>query len=71
MSVSLLMASPLARGLFQREIGQSGGYFVPPAATRSPEGLFLKGAEEQGVKLASELGAKSLEALRKPHQSSS
>ncbi len=65
MSVSLLMASPLARGLFQRAIGQSGGYFVPPAATSSPEGLFLKGAEEQGVKLASELGAKSLEALRK------
>ena len=65
MAVSLLMASPLARGLFQRAIGQSGGYFVPPAATRSPEGLFLKGAEEQGVKLASELGAMSLEALRK------
>ena len=65
MSVSLLMASPLARGLFQRAIGQSGGYFVPPAATRSPEGLFLKGAEEQGVRLASDLGAKSLEALRK------
>jgi hypothetical protein len=38
---------------------------VPPAATSSPEGLFLKGAEEQGVKLASELGATSLEALRK------
>ncbi|MGO9468317.1 MAG: carboxylesterase/lipase family protein [Isosphaeraceae bacterium] len=65
MAVSLLMASPLARGLFQRAIGQSGGYFVPPAATRSPEGLYLKGAEEQGVRLASELGAKSLEALRK------
>ena len=65
MAVSLLMASPLARGLFQRAIGQSGAYFVPPAATRSPEGLFLKGAEEQGVKLGAELGATSLEALRK------
>ena len=65
MSVSLLMASPLARGLFQRAIGQSGGYLVPPAATRSPEGLFLKGAEEKGVRLASDLGAMSLEAVRK------
>jgi len=65
MSVSLLMASPLARGLFQRAIGESGGYFVPPAATGSTEGLFLRGAEEQGVRLASDLGATSLEALRK------
>ncbi len=65
MSVSLLMASPLARGLFQRAIGESGGFFVPPAATGSAEGLFLKGAEEQGVKLAADLGATSLEALRK------
>src|SRR5208282_4709360 len=65
MSVSLLMASPLARGLFQRAIGQSGAWFVPPAATGSTEALFLKGAEEQGVRLASDLRAMSLEALRK------
>jgi para-nitrobenzyl esterase len=65
MSISLLMASPRARGLFQRAIGQSGAYLVPPAATGSPEGLFLKGAEEKGVRLASDLGATSLEALRK------
>ncbi|HLZ09357.1 MAG TPA: carboxylesterase family protein [Chloroflexota bacterium] len=64
MSVSLQMASPLARGLFQRAIGHSGGFFVPPAATRSPDGKFLKGAEEQGVRLAADLGATSLEALR-------
>jgi para-nitrobenzyl esterase len=64
MAVNLLMASPLARGLFQRAIGQSGGFFVPPAATGSPEGKFLKGAEEQGVRLAAELGATSLAALR-------
>jgi para-nitrobenzyl esterase len=65
MSVSMLMASPLARGLFQRAIGQSGAYLVPPAATHSPEGLFLKGAEQQGVRLAADLGAMSLAALRK------
>ena len=64
MSVSLLMASPLAHGLFQRAIGESGAYFVPPVATGSNEGLFLKGAEEQGVRLASDLGATSLETLR-------
>ena len=65
MSISLLMTSPLARGLFQRAIGQSGAYLVPPTATGSPEGLFLTGAEENGVRLASDLGASSLEALRK------
>jgi para-nitrobenzyl esterase len=66
MSVSLLIASPLAHGLFQRAIGESGAYFVPPAATGSNEKeLFLKGAEEQGVRLASALGVKSLMALRK------
>ena len=64
MAVSLLMASPLARGLFHRAIGESGGYFVPPAATHSPEGLFLKGAEAEGVKLAAELSAMSLDARK-------
>ena len=33
MSVNLLMASPLAHGLFQRAIGESGGFFIPPAGT--------------------------------------
>ncbi len=64
MSVSLLMACPLARGLFQRAIGESGAWLVPPGATRFPERLFLKGAEEQGVRLAAHLGANSLAALR-------
>src|SRR5579872_2192763 len=65
MSVSLLMASPLAHGLFQRAIGESGAYFVPPAATHSAEELFLKGAEEQGVRLSSDLGVTSIAELRK------
>jgi para-nitrobenzyl esterase len=42
MSVSPLMACPLARGLFQRAIGESGAWLVPPGATRFPERLFLK-----------------------------
>jgi para-nitrobenzyl esterase len=65
MSVSLLMASPLAHGLFQRAIGESGAYLVPPRATGDATGLFLKGAEVEGAQLASDLGAVSLAALRK------
>jgi para-nitrobenzyl esterase len=65
MAVNLLMASPLARGLFQRAIGQSGGFFTPPTATGSPDDRYLKGAHEQGVRLASALGAASLADLRK------
>jgi para-nitrobenzyl esterase len=65
MSVNMLMASPLARGLFQRAVGESGGFFIPPAVTGSAATWFLTGAEEQGVKLASDVGATSLAALRK------
>ena len=65
MAVNLLMASPVARGLFQRAIGQSGGFFTPPAATGSPEDRYLKGAQEQGLRLARALGAESLADLRK------
>jgi para-nitrobenzyl esterase len=65
MAVNLLMASPLARGLFQGAIGESGGFFTPPAATGSPDERYLKGAHEQGVRLASALGAMSLADLRK------
>ena len=68
MSVNLLMASPLARGLFQRAIGESGGFFIPPAATGSTAGWFLAGAEQQGVKFAEAAGnpsGTSIEDLRK------
>lgn len=65
MSISLLMASPLARGLFQRAIGESGAFFVPPAATGSVERWFLAGAEQQGVKFGAAAGAPSIAALRK------
>jgi len=65
LSVNLLMASPLARGLFQGAIGESGGFFVPPAATGSVEKWFLPGAEQQGVKFAATAGAPSVEAMRK------
>ncbi|HTW25359.1 MAG TPA: carboxylesterase family protein [Candidatus Baltobacteraceae bacterium] len=48
-SVCALMASPLAKGLFARAIGESGGVFGPLPS--------LAGAEKQGSALASKLGA--------------
>ena len=63
-SVSLLMASPPARGLFHRAIGQSGALFTPPEATGDPAAWYLKGAEARGLKFAAVLGATSIDALR-------
>ena len=61
MSVSMLMASPLAKGLFQRAIGESGGLFEP--LQLAPKYL-LANAERDGEKYAVSLGATSLEQLR-------
>ncbi len=60
-SVSILMASPLARGLFQQAIGQSGGFFEP--LQLAPH-FALRNAERDGVAFASALGAHSLAELR-------
>ncbi|HEY4128510.1 MAG TPA: carboxylesterase family protein [Gammaproteobacteria bacterium] len=60
-SLSALTASPLARGLFQRAIGESGGLFEPMGL--EPE-LLLPGAEQQGLRFATRAGAASLQALR-------
>jgi para-nitrobenzyl esterase len=62
MSVSLLMASPLARGLFQRAIGESGGLFEPVAIAPN---YRLANAEQDGVAYAASLGAHSLAGLRR------
>ncbi len=58
-SVSALMASPLAQGLFQRAIGESGALFSK-TLTLKP----LTQSEEANEKFADSLGAHSLEALR-------
>jgi len=55
-SVNYLMASPLARGLFQRAIGESGGDFDPARK--------LADAEQMGVKFGQTMGANSIAALR-------
>jgi para-nitrobenzyl esterase len=61
MSVSMLMASPLAKGLFQRAIGESGALFEP--VQLAPK-FLLANAERDGEKYAVSLGAASVEQLR-------
>jgi para-nitrobenzyl esterase len=61
-AVSALMASPLARGLFHKAIGQSGAFFTSPGGPLRPTSLAE--SEQQGTKLAAALGAESLTALR-------
>jgi para-nitrobenzyl esterase len=58
-SVSALMASPLATGLFARAIGESGAFFS--GAVSSPP---RSESEQNGVKFAQSVGANSLAALR-------
>ncbi len=60
-SVSILMSSPLAKGLFQRAIGESGGLFEP--LQLAPK-FLLANAERDGEKYAASLGAPSLKQLR-------
>jgi len=62
MSVSVLMSSPLAKGLFEGAIGESGGVFEP---IRMAPGWLPAGAEKDGVVYAASLGAKSLADLRR------
>jgi len=62
MSVSILMASPRAKGLFHRAIGQSGGFFEPVQLAPS---YLLANAERDGEGFAKSLGATSIAALRK------
>jgi para-nitrobenzyl esterase len=61
-SVSILMASPRARGLFQRANGESGGLFEP---LQLAPGYLLVNAERDGEKFAVSLGVASLQELRR------
>jgi para-nitrobenzyl esterase len=61
MSVSLLMASPQARGLFHRAIAQSGGVFEP---LQLAPGFALANAVHDGETYAAAHGAPTLAALR-------
>ncbi|MBN1408987.1 MAG: carboxylesterase family protein [Calditrichaceae bacterium] len=66
-AVSMLCASPLAKGLFHGAVSQSGGSFGPPRPTTYPgENMKrLSVAEQDGLAYAKTVGAASLEELRK------
>ncbi len=66
-SVSMLCASPLAKGLFQGAISQSGGSFGPTRLTTYPgENMkTLKQAEADGETYAQKAGVSSIAELRK------
>src|SRR5699024_6401821 len=65
-SVSMLCASPLAEGLFQGAISQSGGSFGPPRETTYPgENMkTLEMAEKDGQKYLEKAGVTSIRELR-------
>jgi para-nitrobenzyl esterase len=66
-AVSMLCASPLAKGLFHGAISESGGSFGPTRPTTYPgENLkYLKDAELSGEAYAKAAGANSIDELRK------
>jgi para-nitrobenzyl esterase len=65
-SVSILCASPLAKGLFIGAISESGGNFGPVEKNSRQDGIVsLKGAENIGVEFMKQMGANSIEELRK------
>ena len=64
-SVSMLCASPKAKGLFNRAISQSGGSFGPVSDRRGYGIQNLKSAEAFGADFAARVGAASIEELRK------
>jgi len=65
-AVSMLCASPLSKGYFQRAISESGGSFGPISRTPSPgENMrALADAEASGVELTKIAGAASVQELR-------
>jgi para-nitrobenzyl esterase len=66
-AVSMLCASPLAKGLFRGAISQSGGSFGPTRPTTYPgENMkTLQQAEQEGIEYAQKLGASTIADLRK------
>lgn len=66
-SVSMLCASPLAKGLFHGAISQSGGSFGPTRTITFPgENMkTLQQAEQAGIEYAQKVGATSIADLRK------
>ena len=63
-SVAVLVATPLAKGLFQRAIAQSGNDALPLHAGERHRFADLRAAEATGLAYARHVGAPSLAALR-------
>jgi para-nitrobenzyl esterase len=61
-AVSALMASPLAKGLFHKAIGESGAFFTGSSGTLALQPLST--TEQAGAKFAAGVNAPSLAALR-------
>jgi para-nitrobenzyl esterase len=61
MSVHCLVASPLAKGLFQKAIAESGAVMVAGGVRGS---MPLKKAEENGEKIMHDLSVRSIQGLR-------
>ena len=64
-AISMLCASPLAKGLFWGAISESGGSFGPVGDSRQDGIISLKGAEKSGVEFIKQTGVKSIDELRK------
>ncbi len=66
-SVSILCASPLTKGLFRGAICESGSSFWPVGEVRNANTAMLtsKAAEKGGVDLQKQMGCKNLKQLRK------
>ena len=65
-SANVLQATPLAKGLFHKVIGESGAAFIPTGTLRPvfDPTRTLRQAEQSGVELARAVGANSLKELR-------
>lgn len=65
-AVSMLCASPLAKGLFRGAISESGGSFCPVDSVRTNNNGIrdVKGAEQFGVEFMKRIGASSIAELR-------
>ncbi len=66
-SVSMLAASPLAKGLFHKAISQSGGAFTPPRLADEGGHLTPAGsvAEAWGERFVASMGATGIEEARR------
>jgi para-nitrobenzyl esterase len=66
-SVSMLAASPRAKGLFHRAISESGGAFAPPRTAADQFGQLaptLEVAEQEGERFLASIDAKDIAAAR-------